>query len=203
MIAKAITLSGPFASQGMSWDDLLGQYDGRNLSKAQMQSGDGVNGRWGHRVENLPGGADHGPMYRCPSDDFVSETSILINYFPTQNALNNSGIGIYGFEHPSLKGWSKNSSEINKTSQTIAFTEMTRDLSIVWWAKMGVSWEWQGITADRMINLVNPIHRGDRSNFLMADGHVESMGTYQSLSRDDGSLATSSDVSGSKWDASR
>ncbi|EDM25631.1 hypothetical protein LNTAR_25095 [Lentisphaera araneosa HTCC2155] len=37
----------------------------------------------------------------------------------------------------------------------------------------------------------------------MADGHVESMGTYQSLSRDDGSLATSSDLSGSKWDASR
>lgn len=80
---------------------------------------------------------------------------------------------------------------------------MARDLSIVWWAKMGVSWEWQGITADRMINLVNPIHRGDRSNFLMADGHVESMGTYQSLSRGDGSLATTSDVSGSKWDSSR
>ena len=195
---------GPFAWEGQSWDDLLGQYDGRNLTKAQMQSGDGVNGRWWHRVENLPGGADHGPMYRCPSDDSVNDTYILINYFPTQNALNNSGLGIYGFEHPSLQGWSKKSSDINKPSQTIAFTEMSSDLTTIWWAKMGVSWEWQGITADRMINQAEPYHKGVRNyNFLMGDGHVEAMGSYQSLTRNDGSLASASDVSGSIWDSTR
>ncbi len=31
----------------ISWNDLLSLYDGRNLTNAQMQSGNGANGRWG------------------------------------------------------------------------------------------------------------------------------------------------------------
>jgi hypothetical protein len=200
-----------YGQQGVSWDDQLSQYDGRNLSLAQMQAGAGVNGQWGALENSLPGGYDHGPLYRCPSDEVESSGYIRISYYPTQNSLNSSGRGIYGFSMSKNSGgswvfspWSKKVSEINKTSQTIAFTEMSGDVATIWWARMGCSWGWQGNTAARMIDAAIPHHEGIKNyNFLMADGSVNAMSRWQSLIKDDGSIATITNVDGSKWDSFR
>lgn len=134
---------------GISWDDLLSLYDSRNLSIAQMQSGHGVNGRWGMRAEDMPEGADHGPMYRCPSDPTVNTGGILLNYYPTQNnnssSAGNAYNGIFGlksWDGVTAVFWSKRIDDISQTSQTIIYAELPAKLN------MGTSYEWGGVTAE-------------------------------------------------------
>jgi prepilin-type N-terminal cleavage/methylation domain-containing protein/prepilin-type processing-associated H-X9-DG protein len=186
-------------ASGLSWDDLLSAYDGRDLTYAQMISGDGVNGRWGHRADNLPGGYGHAPWYRCPSDRQPPIGSyIRISYYPTQTPGNaRPGLGIYGFTMPGIIPFSRKLSTINIPSATIAFTEMTGDPAVVWWARMGCSWEWQGIEPYEITNYTIPHHNGSYDyNYLMADGHVEFLDFYDTLNNPD-------DPTDSMWDSTR
>ena len=57
---------------------------------------------------------------------------------------------------------------------------------------------WQGNTATRIIDAAIPHHEGIKNyNFLMADGSVNAMSRWQSLIKDDGSIATITNVDGS------
>ena len=188
---------------GISFDDLLSAYDGRNLTEAQMTAGTGVNGRWGATETSLPGGLDHGAIWRCPSDPLQknSNNTVRRNYAPTQ--LSYKGIHgikrIDGVDTPS----SRQATTITKPSGTIIYSEIST-IAFNWRNILGCCYGWSTVEAQGLLDNSRELHGSSKPfNFLMADGHVESMGTYQSLSRGDGSLATTSDVSGSKWDSSR
>ncbi|WDE97204.1 type II secretion system protein [Lentisphaera profundi] len=189
----------PYAAgnSGYGWDDFLSSYDGRDLTDAQITAGAGVNGRWGATFTDRSGGADHGASYRCPLDERTDGTYILRTYGPTQKG-GNGYQGIYGV-------WdSRNISEINSTSKVSTFAENAAPLANNNNLRihMGCSWEFSGIQAS-VFELNEPYHSDLKFNFLMADGHVTKMNLIQSLVTNDGSLATTSDVSGSTWDATR
>ena len=194
-------------SSGISWDDLLSAYDGRSLTLAQMTTGSLLNGRWGAREGDLPGGFNHGALYRCPSDSQPPNGNhIRITYYPTQTpGGGRPGLGIYGFIAPNAANtFSRKESEISQPSGTITFTEMSGDPAVIWWARLGCSWEWQGLEAYTLLNRVTPHHLGGKPyNFLMADGHVEPMSVMESLTRDDGTTAGAANVTDTWWDSTR
>lgn len=194
-------------SSGISWDDLLSAYDGRNLSYAEMTTGSGLNGRWGAREGDLPGGFEHGGVYRCPSDRQAPNLDhIRVSYYPTQTpGAGRPGRGIYGFIAPlGSNTFSRNAGDISQASGTIIFTEMSGDPGVVWWARLGCSWEWQGLEAYTLLQVVEPHHLGGRPyNFLMADGHVEAMSVMESLMRDDGTTAGVQNITDTWWDSTR
>ena len=193
--------SGVTSTSGISWDDLLSLYDGRNLTIAQMQSGAGANGRWGMTIGDMPEGADHGPMYRCPSDTTPNTGGIQLNYYPTQNNDSSSAgdnyNGIFGIKSwvpPVATFWSKRVNDISQASQTIAYTEIPTK------SNMGTSYEWGGVTAEEIFTLSTPLHN-NKYNFLKADGSIESMSALQSLIKNDGTVGGISDVTDTQWDS--
>lgn len=203
------------AATGFGWDDLLSSYDGRNLTDAQIKSGAGVNGRWGARKTDLPGGADHAPMYRCPLDDRDNGNFILKTYCPTQlSGINlNTGTGhnftkgIYGYSNTNgIEAYSRNISALDNTSGIITHAENLAPFSNPGnnniRLRLGSDWTWSGITAT-IFSLNEDKHSDLKYNFLMADGHVKKMTAIQSLVKNDGSLASTGNVSGSSWDSLR
>jgi prepilin-type N-terminal cleavage/methylation domain-containing protein/prepilin-type processing-associated H-X9-DG protein len=203
------------AATGFGWDDLLSRYDGRNLSDAQIKAGVGANGRWGARKTDLPGGADHAPMYRCPLDDRKNGNYILKTYCPTQlSGINlNTGTGhnftkgIYGYSNTNgIQAYSRNISALGNTSEIITHAENlapfnnpgNNNIRL----RLGSDWNWSGITAT-IFSLNEDNHSDMKYNFVMADGHIKKMTAIQSLVKSDGSLATTGNVSGSSWDALR
>ncbi len=85
---KTITMATTLAS----WDDMLGSYDGRNITDAVIAT----KPFWsGYDIGDLPGGADHGALYRCPLDDRTNGDKILRTYGPTQYGHGGRGNGIF------------------------------------------------------------------------------------------------------------
>lgn len=178
------------------WDDFLSSYDGRNLTVAQRTSG----GWWGPAATNMPGGFNHGPLYRCPLEDRTNGDGILRTYAPTQGGRDpwTFVLGVYGI-------WSSiNISEINSSSEVATFTEnfAPMDNNNYIRLRLGNSWEWSGISAG-IFELNEPNHSNLKFNFLMADGHISNMNFIQSLITNNGSVASTGDVTGSSWDATR
>ena len=199
--------SGVTNKSGISWDDLLSLYDGRNLTIAQMQSGTGENGRWGMTIGDMPEGADHGPMYRCPSDPAVNTGGIYTNYQPTLNNWNTGNSltirGIRGFwkiEDGEIYFSSNSIDNISQASETITYTELPIDAATAWWQGMGSTYTWAGATAGILFNSPKPLHN-DKYNFLKADGSVESMSPLQSLIKNDGSIGGTADIVDTQWDS--
>ena len=197
--------------QGVSWDDLLGQYDGRDLSLAQMQTGAGVKGQWGALSTSLPGGLDHGALYRCPLDDRVNGDFVLQTYNPTQFGNGSQwGSGVYGLSWTKINGsWVElrptvKLSDINQSSQVAAMTENFSPLvgNDAIRNRIGCSWAFSGIEA-RVFELNEAKHSDLKFNFLMVDGHVTKMNLIQSLVTNDGSVTTSSAVQNTTWDRTR
>ena len=217
-------------SSGYSWDDMLSQYDGRELTDAQMLSGP-HGSTWGNDPRVLPGGQNHGQMYRCPSDsrdwsvnlDFVKRTyspSGAIKYVSYPNdgeiAAARGIVGIWwgdwaGDAPGDWRFFSQSEKLLSRPFATIAFTEEhTYDVGWGWdagiRARMGNTWV-HGMTlrAEMFTNVINHNAHGKGGfdyNYLMADGHVETLLFIDSLVKDDGTLAISSDVRNTKWDAS-
>ena len=65
---------------------------------------------------------------------------------------------------------------------------------------MGTSYEWGGVTAENMMNSTILLHNNE-SNYLKADGSVESMSPVQSLVKNNGSVGGASDVTDTQWDS--
>ncbi len=204
----------PVAKQtsSVSWDDLLSDFDGRSLSDAQKTA----NGRWGARASSLPGGVKHGEIYRCPSDTRPPNGSYVIKtYCPTQVFIHpnwewSPGLGVVGFWALAGAGYppfSRRQTQIKSPSGTITYTELhgeyTTDNNQIR-ARMGCTWEWGGVRAWHLEQVVRRVHgQFQRYNFLMADGHVSTMGVKESLGKDGGGSATSGNVTDSLWDSRR
>ena len=176
-----------------------------------MQIGSGVNGQWGALSSSLPGGLDHGEIYRCPLDDRTNGDYVLQTYNPTQFGNGSGwGNGVYGFKVSKVNGsWSfsrpaKNLSEINKSSKVAAIAENFSPLigNDAIRNRIGCSWAHGGIEA-RQFEKNEAKHSDLKFNFLMVDGHIERMNLVQSLIRNDGSLTTTSDVRETIWDTNR
>ncbi|WP_052607287.1 type II secretion system protein [Lentisphaera araneosa] len=202
-----------------SWDDHLGQYDGRGLDEAMMA---GAFGKWGAMQTELPGGKEHGAIYRCPLDDredpvFIMRTygqSSLIYGGPINPAFQlGAHRGIAGFwvrgagDIPSA---SMKASDLNSSNDVIAYAENFAPLDSqpvvgvdnLVRLRLGNSWEWGGINPE-IFQLNDPSHSDMKFNFAMADGHVEKMNYIQSMVRTDGGVGTTADTSGTKWDSAR
>ena len=148
-----------------SWDDFLSSYDGRNLTDTQLTSG----GWWGPAATNMPGGVNHGPLYRCPLEDRTNGNGILRTYAPTQNRDGSVDIlGIYGVWN------SRNISEINSTSEVASFTENFAPMGNNNYIRLrlGNSWEYSGISAG-IFELNDPYHSNLKFNFLERPGMLQ------------------------------
>ncbi|WDE99411.1 type II secretion system protein [Lentisphaera profundi] len=183
-----------------SWDDSLGAYDGRDLTKAE-KSLDFLSS------VNAPGkGSDH---YICPLDDIVRSTwpspdAYKSSYAMTQqNPFSTSGKGIFMFR----KDWIVthgvgiiNVTDVSNPSSTIAAGEEFNQFGF-----LGSSGSRYFATSNQFngIALHDPRHQ-QKQNYLMVDGHVESLRYESTLATGGGSVALDgSNVTGSMWDATR
>jgi prepilin-type N-terminal cleavage/methylation domain-containing protein/prepilin-type processing-associated H-X9-DG protein len=207
------------AATGFSWDDLLGRYDSRNLSDAEMV---GIYGKWGASHGDRSGGKEHAAMYRCPLDEREDDEFILKTY--DQSSLAYGGAvsaanqlaahrGVAGFwiaGPGDIRSASKAINDISNSANVIAYAEnyapldaqpiVPADNTIR--LRVGNSWEWNGINPE-VFELNEPGHSDMKFNFAMADGHVEKMNLLQSLIRSDGGVATTTNTTGSAWDSDR
>ena len=198
-----VTIGG---ASGISWDDLLSAYDGRNLTDAQITGWPGQNGLL-HM--NVPEGPDHAPMYRCPLDDrILTNTAFILKTYDISHYQVGSGErrGISGFDGI-IAPISRSLSEISKTSNTIVYAEnhapVTSDGGGTdFRSRIGNSWYFNGLWPQLTeLNLAK--HSDMKFNFAMADGHVQKMTNLQSLIRTDGTVTSASDTADSKWDAGK
>ena len=67
---------------GLSWDDLLGLHDGRDLDQSYAAEGN----QWG--LQNWDTDPD---IYLCPLDTRTNGNYQMITYEPTQSYLSSSG----------------------------------------------------------------------------------------------------------------
>lgn len=199
-----------YGPSGISWDDLYSSYDGRNLTEAQQLAG----GEWGALTTDLPGGKNHGELYRCPSDNDPATAGFIDMTYQPSYIWGDVGAGEYtpylgvtgalgdggNFVYTSRK-----SSAIKKNSGTIIFSEIATNTSNIV-SRIGASWIWKCIYASEIYNDPIPHHKGGGRayNFLMGDGHVEPMSKYETLKKSDGSTADpATDVTGTPWDSTR
>ena len=185
-----------------SWDDFLGLYDGRNITSTDVAA------KWhwsGYKESNLPGGKNHGKIYRCPLDTREIATMIQKTYNPTQFRVS-EGNGIYGQDfNNTWKYLSKSMNDINKPSEVAAYTENFMPTSYdnnTLRLQLGNRWGHTGFHATNF-NRNEPYHSDLKFNFVMADGHIKTMNIHQSLIRNDGTIAALNDVSGTAWDTNR
>ena len=208
---------------GISWDDLLGQYDGRDLDQTEMIGG---LGHLGAILTDFPEGKDHAPIYRCPLDEredvmFITKTYDISLYQETAAARRGvSGFSITVTPDGSGGFWirgggdipsaSMKASDLNSSNDVIAYAENFAPLDSqpvvgadnLIRLRLGNSWEWSGINPE-VFELNDPSHSDMKFNFAMADGHVEKMNYIQSMIRTDGGVGTTADTSGTKWDSAR
>jgi prepilin-type N-terminal cleavage/methylation domain-containing protein/prepilin-type processing-associated H-X9-DG protein len=206
-------------ASGLSWDDLLGFYDGRDFTIEMAQRGLAwdATGIWGAEPDDLAGGVDHAPMYRCPLDERVLEGHILKTYNHSSLffwgvpdvGINADHRGISGQYGTDLLGFSRKVSDLNSASQVSAYTEnfapledttlmATNSIRL----RIGTSWSWNGINAT-LFQFNEAGHSDYKFNFAMADGHVEKMNYFQSMVRSDGSMGSNADTEGTTWDSLR
>jgi prepilin-type N-terminal cleavage/methylation domain-containing protein/prepilin-type processing-associated H-X9-DG protein len=204
----------PVAAEGsgISFDDLLSDYDGRSLTLTEMQTGLGALGRWGLLEDSVPGGIGHGPWWRCPSDPLKVSTVIIAGtpyhcirrtYIPTQTpGAGRTNHGIWGFTwvNPIAHPFSRRIADIKSPSGTISFTELNLGTGDDGKNRLGCSWAWSGVEPYDMLN-AEPHHSARRAfNFLMADGHVAYVDLPTTLS---GAAFFVTDTTGSMWDSTR
>lgn len=190
---------------GMSWDDLYSDYDGRNLTDAQKVEGN----PWGAPAANLPGGLNHGALYRCPEDNIPEDPSYVdMTYQPTMSwgppgVEYEAYYGISGLEGSAGNPpRSRNIARMSNISRTIIFTELTDNRAGA--GRIGASWSWKHIWAQRFDTDLNPPHSlATPYNFLMGDAHTEKMSKLESLRKSDGTTAGTGDIRETPWDSTR
>jgi prepilin-type N-terminal cleavage/methylation domain-containing protein len=201
--------AGNYAN-GVSWDDLLSSYDSRNLTDTEMQAG----GLWGPTQTDLGGGTLRGDVYRCPldnrirTDDYLLKTYAHTQAFFIAGSPYSEGAGIIGMTDGTAP-YSKAINNINDSANTIAYTGLadddlstTNDRNHIR-SRMSASQGWSGIRAKHQDNAVESHHPNNKYNYSMVDGSIKQMTLFQSLIKNDGSIANGSNVLGSKWDSSK
>jgi len=193
-----------FNEASINWNDRLSDYDGRNLTLAQKQ---------GHgNLQASVFGEDS--IYACPSDEVVTSYGgnldcIKLSYSPTNLAGGDGAGGIYtngggitgsynyGAGHVPR---SQRISDISKSGESISTFEFSSDSRMLgrnWWSAVGISGAW-GVE-DHLDKLP---HEGiDKANYLMVDGHVESLNFYRTLQTTSGTMGSFSDTRDSMWDS--
>lgn len=204
---------GDNSQTGVSWDDQLSTYDGRNLTDAQIT---GPAPNLGFFYWTVPGGKDHGPIYRCPLDDredeMVDQNYVLRTYDITMYQIGTANLrGIAGFSGVNFVdgNWvfpptSRKINEISSVAETISYTENHApiDHPNEDRLRLGNAMLWSGLTPTiTELNLAK--HSDMKFNFAMADGHIEKMTYTHSMIRSDGTVASNADTADTKWDAEK
>ncbi|WDE99430.1 type II secretion system protein [Lentisphaera profundi] len=193
-----------FNEVGINWNDRLSDYDGRNLTLNQKKA-----------QGNLPSsifGEDS--IYACPADDVVTSFGgnldcIKLSYSPNGLAGGDGAGGIYDNGRGITGSYnygnghvprSQRISDISKSSESIStfeFSDPSRMLGRNWWSAVGVSGAW-GLE-DHLEKLP---HEGvEKANYMMVDGHVESLNFYKTLQTSGGTMGSFSDTRNTMWDS--
>ncbi|MCH2176551.1 MAG: DUF1559 domain-containing protein [Lentisphaeria bacterium] len=183
-------------SDSWAFDDLLAAYDGRNIPKAQLAN---------HFLHiDYSSGAK---LYQCPSDDIRIDQNgyyswmderMRKSYAITGGSAINSPVGVSGTD------WSAKMNQITKPSTTIILAERPHpDLMMGRgnYALLDPSFDNAGINyPDRLMH-----HKQAYSaNFGMADGHVEFMNFFDTITSVSPSQNFSiADTVDSMWDYKR
>ncbi|WDE98864.1 prepilin-type N-terminal cleavage/methylation domain-containing protein [Lentisphaera profundi] len=196
MYADDNNYKAPFTSRAwggrQTYDDFLSGYDGREtLSTAQVAAALLSSNSFGEGSTNI---------YRCASDDSAwaygnNTTALGRSYSITEMRTNDNNKRFLGMSHGTV---TRGFNELNKASQTLLLVEFhnSRNLLGNGWndnkrAQLYNSNDQQG----------NTPHNSE-GNFLLTDGHVESLSTNQTLIRSNGSMASTNNISNTMWDAS-
>ena len=183
-----------------TWDDYLAGYDGRDT------------------ITNLNAGAfpktvvgeSYGAVYRCPSDDIINMSSSgntdLVGRSFSITEWGTNGSGNPNDNNPRFLGMatgngsgSRNFGELSNPTETITLIEYHDALNVL-------STGWHDVRRVLQYNSKDQLggtpHDG-KANFLMADGHVAKFTMLQTLQKSDGSIASTSDIRNTIWDASK
>ncbi|WDE98866.1 DUF1559 domain-containing protein [Lentisphaera profundi] len=203
----------PFSNYGWNgrttWDDHLAGYDGRDsLSAAELQL---------PSFSKTAYGDNYGAAYTCASDPGIryygpGETNTSTRSYSMTNMTTGGGIGeTLGYrKHLGMTGitntgipHSRKLSAVDKAPGTISLVEnqSTSNLLGNGWQPTMTAESYEGRFSTGQIP-----HSQQKSNYLMADGHVEVFSFYKTLTTTSGTSVLStitSDVSDSFWDASR
>jgi len=203
----------PFSNYGWNgrttWDDHLAGYDGRDaLSAAELQLPSFSKNAYGD---------NYGAAYTCASDPGIryyggTNTDTSTRSYSMTNMTTGGGIGETGgyLRYLGMTGktntgipHSRNLNTVDNAQGTISLVENQSTGNLLgngWQPTMDAgSYETRYATGQLP-------HRQQKSNYLMADGHVEVFTFYKTLTTTSGTsvLATiTSDVSDSYWDSSR
>ena len=178
----------------ISWDDLLSDYDGRNLSDEDKNK------------TNLNNSLSFA-MYECPDDDFPRRDtnpaiisygiSLHRSYYNTkeQKEVNLKGHKYYGVTD-------RNLSELSKPSETIATAEyVSRDKQYLGNSALNDATSW----AERMQSQFNDTNGSalfhkklDGSNYLMADSSVQYLSFLSTIQG-----GSTSNVRQTMWDSEK
>jgi prepilin-type N-terminal cleavage/methylation domain-containing protein len=180
---------------GISWDDLLSNYDGRGLTDTQKQAGvlaasEGIASK----------------LYQCPSDtierDFWGDTDVLpLSYSLSKRFLTN-GLTPKSFargicaapDGGTHKGPSQKVSNLNNPSETLIMAEKSHTGALVGFRDGRVT------PLSDLDSIVN--HQGQLgANYLMGDNSVRTLTFISTMIRSDGTMATNMDLINTMWDA--
>ncbi|EDM28062.1 hypothetical protein LNTAR_11936 [Lentisphaera araneosa HTCC2155] len=204
----------------VSWDDLLGAYDGRNLTEADMnassfQEDDNLNKAY--------------QLYQCPSNiQYFDETRVLKSYSVSRHFNNDrSVLGVMSFTNhdgdtstPKV-AWSLKLTEINKPSRFISMTEFQNQ-----WNQLGnggtqgtftlgyITEKYGPTNADSTHGLDGGIKgffphdpKNYKLNYLHGDGHVSTRSFPNTLSHPerffDGNNYPNQYIIDTAWNAAR
>lgn len=159
-----------------SWDDLLGDYDGRKLTEGQKNANQLTTDSSNTSAPGfIPGSKNINKIYKCPVDtlkraNYALPRTYAINYnqFPGGIASWNRGAN-----------YSVKISKVSNPSNLIAFAErpiLTNTLGYWAFANIGVTCPLQ--LGGDLYGLSGGLHGLNIFNFLFADGHVSSMNRY-------------------------
>ena len=198
-----------FNETNIAWDDRLSDYLNYNATLAQKQSVGGFKASLFKDTD----------IFGCPSDMSIPSYGgdldrIKQSYSPSTLAGGDGAGGIYdngrgitgGYNYAKSGGGyeyrrrSQKISSIAKSGETIStfeFGDSSRMVGRNWWSAVGINGAW-GVE-DHLDKLP---HEGvDKANYLMVDGHVESLNFYRTLQTTSGTMGSFSDTRETMWDS--
>ena len=211
-----------FAHGGqVTWDDLISGYDGR----APLDP-DGGRGDYAGSMNSVLGYNEHGlqRLYLCPSFrnaenlyygglKAVPRSYSISRYDPNYVRFPSRFVGVSGFNEPGYKisgvdanRQSRTMDEVSHPSRAIVLSENQGGNMLGRWTPAAES---PVGMRNRVISWTPPYynikgsHAGGRlDNYLMADGHVESMAWVETFTLKDGRFSVTSGSSlTTRWDA--
>jgi len=176
-------------SGGISYDDQLSGYDGRE-TLSDVEKADS-------RAPVTDNNANK--IYLCPTSP--SQPAAFLDSHGESNrhyAISRWGNG--NTRYPGVSG--RQSNQISSTSDAIAFTESL-------WCFLGDNNDafysrllWLKLIRSPDFGEGNEFHER-KSNYVMADGHIEYMNYWSTLRRSDGTVGDKTRPTGTYWDAAK